>query len=194
MTSANLDTVPDIKLNRKLEFGNVPPLIFFEVAPDTNEIIRDPMKELQRAEIWIKMHEEGKSLTVTAQELKLATNTTKAGYDICRTRYAEWVSTHALMIFGDPSQRLFKHIQRLEDIFDDTDDRLQHAEFEKSVPSFLKIKLDVLKEVGKLQGIEPTPTMTVELTSAESTRKLMQKLFPTSDAKVPDKTEVNPAI
>lgn len=91
------------------------------------------------------------------------------------------MTENGLSLHGDPANRL-----------EDTVADLQHdlAEVEKAAKLCLdegdirgykdlkKLKLDIRKEIAKFMGIEPEKKVSIELTSAEETRRRMEELFP----------------
>lgn len=102
------------------------------------------------------------------------------------------MTENGLSLHGDPANRLEDTISDLQVDLEEIEKAAKACLKEGDVRGYkdlMKLKLDINKEIAKFMGIEPAKEKKIELTSAETTRQLMEKMF--SDD---DEDEVEPAV
>ena len=139
--------------------------------------------ELLRNDIWM-LFLDGMSVRDIGKEVGYSKSVVDRHIQTCKKMYDAWVTKNGLTLHGDPANRLEDTIAALDEDLAEIRELCKECKDADDVRGYRDLKtleLAIRKEKGKYMGIEPPKQVNVELTSAEVTRKTMEKMFPTDD-------------
>ena len=112
----------------------------------------------------------------------------------CKKLYDAWVTKNGLSLHGDPANRLEDTVAELQKDYDNVSAAAEDCLDEGDIRGFkdlMKLKLDIKKEIAKFMGVEPEKKVSIELTSAEVTRKKMEEMFSNKEGETVNEEENN---
>jgi AraC-like DNA-binding protein len=163
----------DIKLNEERE-GHVVPLLRFVMD-------NDAQKEELRNTIWNAWFHDSKKVKDIANSLGMSETALRKELKVCREAYDKWISDYGLALYGEEAHRLEDHIRDLSNDIMEIN-RILEDESEELMPrdrrEYMKLRGQFRAELAKMKGVTPAEKISIEVSSAEVTRKKMNELFP----------------
>lgn len=103
------------------------------------------------------------------------------------------MTENGLGLHGDPANRLEDTVAGLQEDLKKVEDAAAICLSEGDIRGYkdlMKLKLDYNKEIAKFMGVEPEKKISVDLTSAEVTRQMMEEMFSDEDEEPEEVPEV----
>lgn len=178
------DFIAELDIIHNQRRHEVPPLRFVE----GNEGLDI---EILRNDIWNAWLEKN-SVRQIADAAEVSPKTVNKHLNKCKKMYDKWVTENGLDLHGNPANRLEDALSDIRKEMDELEEQAQECRAEGDIRGYKelkKLKHDLHKEMTKFMGVEPEKKISMEVTSAEETRRKMAEMFPSDEVIDPEEND-----